>query len=184
MAAVPEPPHKHGTVHSGVGYSRPRVVPVEIFVKADSGLVVRTRDAQGVSDKNFFIGRVKRNLLEQSYVGALFTEGDPGRPLDGRTIGGDLRLATSPSVEVRRVDEPVVHRPVSPLQLRHAPAGQPIPFERFEKYSPYGTPEDVAEFLAPYAEAGCATFNLIPQADDHDAALAGAAAVKKLLART
>jgi biopolymer transport protein TolR len=27
--------------------SQPRVVPVEIFVKADSGLVVRTRDAQG-----------------------------------------------------------------------------------------------------------------------------------------
>jgi alkanesulfonate monooxygenase SsuD/methylene tetrahydromethanopterin reductase-like flavin-dependent oxidoreductase (luciferase family) len=59
-----------------------------------------------------------------------------------------------------------------------------IPFERFEKYSPYGTAEDVAEFLAPYVEAGCRWFNLIPQADDPDAALAGAAAVKKLLARS
>jgi alkanesulfonate monooxygenase SsuD/methylene tetrahydromethanopterin reductase-like flavin-dependent oxidoreductase (luciferase family) len=58
-----------------------------------------------------------------------------------------------------------------------------IPFERFEKYSPYGTPEDVAEFLAPYVEAGCTTFNLIPQSDDRESALAGAAAVKKLLAR-
>jgi probable F420-dependent oxidoreductase len=58
-----------------------------------------------------------------------------------------------------------------------------IPFERFEKYSPYGTPEDVAEFLATYVEAGCTTFNLIPQADDREASLAGAAAVKKLLAR-
>jgi alkanesulfonate monooxygenase SsuD/methylene tetrahydromethanopterin reductase-like flavin-dependent oxidoreductase (luciferase family) len=58
-----------------------------------------------------------------------------------------------------------------------------IPFERFEKYSPYGTPDDVAEFLAPYVEAGCTAFNLIPQADDRDASLAGAAAVKKLLAR-
>jgi alkanesulfonate monooxygenase SsuD/methylene tetrahydromethanopterin reductase-like flavin-dependent oxidoreductase (luciferase family) len=57
-----------------------------------------------------------------------------------------------------------------------------IPFERFEKYSPYGTPEDVAEFLAPYVDAGCTWFNLIPQADDREAALAGAAAVKKLLA--
>jgi len=57
-----------------------------------------------------------------------------------------------------------------------------IPFERFERYSPYGTAEDVAEFLAPYVEAGCRWFNLIPQADDRDAALAGAAAVKKLLA--
>ena len=57
-----------------------------------------------------------------------------------------------------------------------------IPFERFEKYSPYGTPEDVAEFLEPYVDAGCTWFNLIPQAGDRDAALAGAAAVKKLLA--
>jgi alkanesulfonate monooxygenase SsuD/methylene tetrahydromethanopterin reductase-like flavin-dependent oxidoreductase (luciferase family) len=57
-----------------------------------------------------------------------------------------------------------------------------IPFERFEKYSPYGTAEDVAEFLVPYVEAGCTSFNLIPQSDDGDAALAGAAAVKKLLA--
>jgi alkanesulfonate monooxygenase SsuD/methylene tetrahydromethanopterin reductase-like flavin-dependent oxidoreductase (luciferase family) len=56
-----------------------------------------------------------------------------------------------------------------------------IPFERFEKYSPYGTAEDVAEFLVPYVDAGCTSFNLIPQADDQDAALAGAAAVKKLL---
>src|SRR5579871_2585234 len=27
--AVPQPPHKHGTVHSGPGYHRPRVVPLE-----------------------------------------------------------------------------------------------------------------------------------------------------------
>ncbi len=57
-----------------------------------------------------------------------------------------------------------------------------IPFERFEKYSPYGTADDVAEFLAPYVEAGCTAFNLLLQAEDRDAALAGATAVKKLLA--
>jgi alkanesulfonate monooxygenase SsuD/methylene tetrahydromethanopterin reductase-like flavin-dependent oxidoreductase (luciferase family) len=58
-----------------------------------------------------------------------------------------------------------------------------IPFERFERYCPYGTAEDVAAFLAPYAEAGCAEFNLIPQSPDPDQAIAGTAAVKKLLAR-
>jgi hypothetical protein len=36
-----------------------------------------------------------------------------------------------------------------------------LPFERFERYCPYGTPDDVAEFLAPYAAAGCREFNLI-----------------------
>jgi alkanesulfonate monooxygenase SsuD/methylene tetrahydromethanopterin reductase-like flavin-dependent oxidoreductase (luciferase family) len=57
------------------------------------------------------------------------------------------------------------------------------PFERFERYSPYGTPEDVAEFLTPYVAAGCTSFNLIPQAPDVATAVAGAAEIKQLLAR-
>jgi alkanesulfonate monooxygenase SsuD/methylene tetrahydromethanopterin reductase-like flavin-dependent oxidoreductase (luciferase family) len=59
-----------------------------------------------------------------------------------------------------------------------------LPFERFERYCPFGTPDDVAEFLAPYAEAGCREFNLIPQAPDPDGAICGTAAVKRLLERT
>ena len=58
-----------------------------------------------------------------------------------------------------------------------------LPFERFERYCPYGTADDVAEFLTPYVDAGCTEFNLIPQSPDQDQAVAGVAAVKKLLAR-
>ena len=58
-----------------------------------------------------------------------------------------------------------------------------LPFDRFERYCPYGTAEDVAEFLAPYTAAGCTEFNLIPQTPDHDHAIAGPAEVKRLLAR-
>jgi alkanesulfonate monooxygenase SsuD/methylene tetrahydromethanopterin reductase-like flavin-dependent oxidoreductase (luciferase family) len=57
-----------------------------------------------------------------------------------------------------------------------------LPFERFERYCPFGTSDDVAEFLAPYAAAGCTEFNLIPQSADHDRAIADTAAVKRLLA--
>jgi alkanesulfonate monooxygenase SsuD/methylene tetrahydromethanopterin reductase-like flavin-dependent oxidoreductase (luciferase family) len=56
-----------------------------------------------------------------------------------------------------------------------------MPFDPFEKYSPYGRPEDVAEFLAPYAEAGCSVFNVIACADDHETAVAGVADVRELL---
>jgi alkanesulfonate monooxygenase SsuD/methylene tetrahydromethanopterin reductase-like flavin-dependent oxidoreductase (luciferase family) len=56
-----------------------------------------------------------------------------------------------------------------------------VPFERFERYSPYGTPEDVAEFLVPYVQAGCGSFNLIPRSTDADAAVEGVARVKALL---
>ncbi|HET9081608.1 MAG TPA: LLM class flavin-dependent oxidoreductase [Trebonia sp.] len=57
-----------------------------------------------------------------------------------------------------------------------------LPFERFERYCPYGTADDVAEFLAPYMAAGCTDFNLIPQSPDPGQAIAGTAAVKRLLA--
>jgi alkanesulfonate monooxygenase SsuD/methylene tetrahydromethanopterin reductase-like flavin-dependent oxidoreductase (luciferase family) len=56
-----------------------------------------------------------------------------------------------------------------------------LPFERFERYCPYGTADDVAEFLAPYVDAGCVEFNLIPQSPDDDHVIAGVAAVRKLL---
>ena len=55
------------------------------------------------------------------------------------------------------------------------------PFTAFEKYSPYGRPEDVADFLAPYGDAGCSVLNLIPCAADMDEALEGAAEVRRLL---
>jgi len=34
------------------------------------------------------------------------------------------------------------------------------PFETFEKYTPYGTPADVAAALRPYVDAGCSILNL------------------------
>lgn len=35
-----------------------------------------------------------------------------------------------------------------------------IPFEQFERYTPSGTPLEVATQLAPYVQAGCKMFNL------------------------
>ena len=57
-----------------------------------------------------------------------------------------------------------------------------LPFERFERYRPYGTADDVAAFLAPYMAAGCTGFNLIAQAPELDQAVAGVASVRALLA--
>lgn len=56
-----------------------------------------------------------------------------------------------------------------------------IPFDRFERYSPYGTPADIAEYLHPFVEAGCETINLTICADTIDAGVEGAAEVKRLL---
>ncbi|WP_165485771.1 LLM class flavin-dependent oxidoreductase [Frankia sp. Cppng1_Ct_nod] len=56
-----------------------------------------------------------------------------------------------------------------------------VPFERFSKYVPRGTPQDVAEALAPYLEAGCRDVHLLPVAGDEDEALESAAEVRRLL---
>jgi alkanesulfonate monooxygenase SsuD/methylene tetrahydromethanopterin reductase-like flavin-dependent oxidoreductase (luciferase family) len=57
-----------------------------------------------------------------------------------------------------------------------------MPFEPFERYSPYGTPEQVAEFLRPYVDAGCSAFNVIPCADDNEHAIAAVGELRTLLA--
>ena len=94
-----------------IGLLGGREVPIDAGVKltgtvgrTDVGLLgVRTGDLAGirpgdlpiVSEKNFLVGRVKRNLLQQSYVGAIFTGGHPAEGQSGQTFGADMRLATS-----------------------------------------------------------------------------------------
>ncbi len=56
-----------------------------------------------------------------------------------------------------------------------------VPFERFERYCPYGSPEDVTDALRPYVAAGCRSVNLIATAPSSAEALAGAVAVRALL---
>ena len=56
-----------------------------------------------------------------------------------------------------------------------------MPFEPFERYSPYGTPQDVAEFLTHYVDAGCSVLNVIPCASDDDSAIAAVGEVRALL---
>jgi hypothetical protein len=78
-------------------------VPIDFGVKLtgkigrmDLGLVdVRTRDTVHVGERNFFVGRIKRNILQQSYIGAIFTNGHPGLPISSNTYGADVRLASS-----------------------------------------------------------------------------------------
>jgi alkanesulfonate monooxygenase SsuD/methylene tetrahydromethanopterin reductase-like flavin-dependent oxidoreductase (luciferase family) len=56
-----------------------------------------------------------------------------------------------------------------------------MPFEPFERSSPYGTPEDVADALRPYVEAGATSILLSPIASNTDEALAGVARITELL---
>ena len=91
-----------------VGLIGGREVPLDAGVKLTGTvgrteigvLSVRTRqlrvnNALVADEEGFFIGRVKRNLFEQSYVGAIFTSGNPSPGSSGETYGVDARVATS-----------------------------------------------------------------------------------------
>jgi alkanesulfonate monooxygenase SsuD/methylene tetrahydromethanopterin reductase-like flavin-dependent oxidoreductase (luciferase family) len=56
-----------------------------------------------------------------------------------------------------------------------------MPFEAFERWSPSGSAEDVAAFLAPYVDAGVRDLNLICPGPDRPAVLARVAEVRRLL---
>ncbi len=56
-----------------------------------------------------------------------------------------------------------------------------VPFESFERWSPYGTAEEVAAFLAPYVDAGARDLNLICPGMDRSAVVERVAEVRRLL---
>lgn len=58
-----------------------------------------------------------------------------------------------------------------------------IPYERFEKYSPYGTAEEIAEFLGPYLEAGLDRINLLAIQPSPDEVVDAGVAVKAALGK-
>jgi alkanesulfonate monooxygenase SsuD/methylene tetrahydromethanopterin reductase-like flavin-dependent oxidoreductase (luciferase family) len=57
------------------------------------------------------------------------------------------------------------------------------PFDRFERYCPYGTAAEIADFLAPYVESGCRHFNVMAVAASSEAAVEGVAEIGERLKR-
>jgi alkanesulfonate monooxygenase SsuD/methylene tetrahydromethanopterin reductase-like flavin-dependent oxidoreductase (luciferase family) len=56
-----------------------------------------------------------------------------------------------------------------------------LPYEQFEKWSPVGSPGELAEFLVPYAAAGCSVFNLIVNGRDGDTEVEAAGQIRELV---
>ncbi len=56
-----------------------------------------------------------------------------------------------------------------------------LTFEQFEHWTPYGSPEVIADFLAPYLEAGCQDVHLYAVGEDVGEEVEAAAEVRRLL---
>ncbi|MCZ6673001.1 MAG: DUF5916 domain-containing protein [Verrucomicrobia bacterium] len=78
-------------------------VPLDAGIKltgkvanTDIGILgVRTGGTDFVDGKNFIVGRFKQKIFEESYIGGIFTDGNPNQGESSSTYGVDLRLATS-----------------------------------------------------------------------------------------
>ncbi len=55
------------------------------------------------------------------------------------------------------------------------------PFARFERYSPAGSAAEIADFLAPYADAGCREFNVMCIAESDEAGIDAVGEIRRRL---
>lgn len=86
-----------------IGLVNGQEAPIDVGAKIagkvgrfDLGLLdVKTRDSEVAPAQNFTVARVKYNFFKQSYVGGLFTSGEPTGTADNRVGGIDLKLFTS-----------------------------------------------------------------------------------------
>lgn len=83
-------------------------VPLNVGIKftgkagnTDIGVLdVGTRElevdgGEPIGSKNIFVARLRQNFFQQSYIGAIVTDGNPALPVSSQTVGVDMRLATS-----------------------------------------------------------------------------------------
>jgi alkanesulfonate monooxygenase SsuD/methylene tetrahydromethanopterin reductase-like flavin-dependent oxidoreductase (luciferase family) len=56
-----------------------------------------------------------------------------------------------------------------------------VPFSAFERYTPYGSPAEVAEFLRPYVDAGVQQFNITPCGDPDEDLVALTGEIRRAL---
>ncbi len=57
------------------------------------------------------------------------------------------------------------------------------PFARFERYSPAGSAAEIADFLAPYVDAGCREFNVMCIAESDERSIDAVAEIRRRLVR-
>ena len=56
-----------------------------------------------------------------------------------------------------------------------------LPFEAFEKYCPYGSPEEVAAYLIPFVRQGASVLNIKPCAENDEIEIENVAEVCRII---
>lgn len=159
---------RHFQLENVTVYPKP-LAPVPIFVggRSDAALVRAGRYGDGYTGLWQSVDRFRqaRQIIDEA-------AGEAGR--DGAEIEMGIQFWTSVS------EEPDIARANVGAAME---AMYRLPFERFERYTPFGTAKQVAEYIAPYVEAGARHVNLVGVQDTPDEVVERAAEVREELHR-
>lgn len=138
---------KHFQVEDLTIYPKPwRPVPIFVGGRSDAALVRAGRYADGYTGIWQSVDRFgqAQELISQTMQAA-------GREAEPFEAGMAFWCSMAESRDEARA-----------LVARGMQRTYRLPFERFERYTPFGTPRNVAQFIAPYVEAGARHINLMP----------------------
>jgi len=128
-------------------YPKPfRSVPIFVGGRSDAALVRAGRYGDGYTGIWQSLGRFRqaRELIGEAACAA-------GRDPDEVEMGIQFWTCADADREIARAG--VAER----MEAMYR-----VPFERFERYTPFGAPGEIAEFVAAYVEAGARHVNLVP----------------------
>lgn len=159
-------PGRHFDLHDVTLYPKPwDHVPIFIGGRSDFALRRAGRYGDGYTGIWQSVDRLRacREQIDEALVAA-------GREPGSVELGMQFWLAVGDDAAVARAN----------LAAGMESTYQ-VPFDRFERYSPYGSVRQVAEFIAPYIEAGARHINLLPMQDSPEANIEAARAIQESL---
>lgn len=155
---------KHYQLDDVTLYPKPfRPVPIFVGGRSDAALRRAGRFGDGYTGIWFTPERF-RESAEKVAAAATGAGRDPAEI----ELGMQFWTSVSPSREVARA-----------TVARGMEGTYRLPFDRFERYTPFGTAAEIAEFLAPFIEAGARHINLIPTQESPEAVIDAAAAIRE-----
>ncbi|MCE7927718.1 MAG: LLM class flavin-dependent oxidoreductase [Chloroflexi bacterium CFX7] len=157
---------RHFQLENVTVYPRPfRPVPIFVGGRSDAALVRAGRYGDGYTGIWQSVERFQqaREIISEEAAGA-------GRDPAGVEMGIQFWTSAGPDRSAAR------GRVADRMEAMYR-----VPFERFERYTPYGTPAEVAEFIARYVEAGASHVNLVTAQDTLEETVERAAEVREAL---
>lgn len=159
-------PGREFDLHDVTVYPKPsRPVPIFIGGRSDAALVRAGRYGDGYTGIWQSLDRFR-----QAQEVVREAANDTGRDPDGIEFGMQFWVAVGANRDEARA------RVAAGMEGMYR-----VPFERFERYTPFGTAAEVAEFIAPYADAGARHVNLITSQDSPDENIERAAEIRAAL---